>query len=171
MLEYVKESLSHLLCDLVLMIPIKSIIINILYWDSKENQTTWHIYLWWFELGHKHKVYRVSQKKTLVSVQRLLEALKSELWTKVGWVLKNSGNFKSAQKLCIFTQKCLRYQGSKLATLPKNAEPNLNSWNTGCILTIYIRNWRVTALFWNSWGSFGHLCDPKTWRKLLLSQK
>ena len=26
MLEYVKESLSHLLCDLVLMIPIKSII-------------------------------------------------------------------------------------------------------------------------------------------------
>ena len=31
MLEYVKESLSHLLCDLVLMIPIKSIIINILY--------------------------------------------------------------------------------------------------------------------------------------------
>ena len=30
MLEYVRESLSHFLCDLVLMIPIKSIIIIII---------------------------------------------------------------------------------------------------------------------------------------------
>ena len=34
-------------------------------------------------------------KKTLVCVQRLWEALKSELKMKVGWVLKNSGNVQS----------------------------------------------------------------------------
>ena len=34
-------------------------------------------------------------KKTLVSVQRLLEVLKNDLQIKVGWVLKNSGNFQS----------------------------------------------------------------------------
>ena len=27
---------------------------------------------------------------------------------------------------------------------------------TGCILTIYIRNWRVTGLFWDFWGSLRH---------------
>ena len=32
-------------------------------------------------------------EKTLVCVQRLLEALKNELEIRIGWVLKNSGNF------------------------------------------------------------------------------
>ena len=30
---------------------------------------------------------------------------------------------------------------------------------TGCILTIYIRNWRLTGLFWDFWGSLRLLCD------------
>ena len=34
-------------------------------------------------------------KKTLVSVQRLLEVFKNDLQIKVGWVLKNSENFQS----------------------------------------------------------------------------
>ena len=42
---------------------------------------------------------------------------------------------------------------------------------TGCILTIYIRNWRFTGLFWDFWGSLRLLCDPKIGRKLLLGQK
>ena len=43
-------------------------------------------------------------KKTLVSVQRLLEALKSELLIKVEWVLKNSGNFlDGALRFCLWT--------------------------------------------------------------------
>ena len=35
----------------------------------------------------------------------------------------------------------------------------LFSQNTGCILTIYIRNWRLTGLFWDFWGSLRLLCD------------
>ena len=42
---------------------------------------------------------------------------------------------------------------------------------TGCILTIYIRNWHFTGLFWDFWGSLRLLCDPKIGRKLLLGQK
>ena len=34
-------------------------------------------------------------KKSVISVQMLLEAFKNELQIKVGWVLKNSGNFQS----------------------------------------------------------------------------
>ena len=33
-----------------------------------------------------------------------------------------------AQKLCIFTQNCLRYKGSKLATLTLKYYPKLHSW-------------------------------------------
>ena len=44
-------------------------------------------------------------------------------------------------------------------------------WTTGCILTIYIRNWRVKGLFRDFWGSLRHLCDPKTGSKLLLRHK
>ena len=41
---------------------------------------------------------------------------------------------------------------------------------TGCFLTIYIRNWHVTGLFWNFWGSLSHLCDAKTGSKLVSSK-
>ena len=55
-------------------------------------------------------------KKTLVSVQRLLEVLKSDLQIKVGWVLKNSGNFQSNEH-------------RNFVFLPKNAwDIKVQSW-------------------------------------------
>ena len=43
--------------------------------------------------------------------------------------------------------------------------------NTGCILTIYIRNWCVTGLFGDFWDSLRLLCDPNICQKLLLGKK
>ena len=43
-----------------------------------------------------HNIQGVPEK-TLFCVQRLLEALKNDLQIKVGWVLKNSGNFQSIE--------------------------------------------------------------------------
>ena len=70
-------------------------------------------------------------KKTLVSVQRLLEASKSELQMKVGWVLKNSGNFQSNEhRSFVFLPKnAWDIDAQSWLPSPLNAEPNLSSWN------------------------------------------